>query len=342
MHKISFLGRSKHWFLIFLFTDFVFIFLVYVLAGKFIKYVLAFILLFTLLSLFFASYFEYVRQKREKDLVRKFIFEANFENKNFLIDQMGENWRDLIEEIFYYLREKDLKLDKKDQALNSYREFVEKWTHEIKTPVAISNLLLENHSEEISPYVYDRMKYVQNSIDNDIDKILYYARSNLDHVDYKLKELEIGELLSIVLEKYYPIIAERGIIVREDYENFKILSDENVTIFIISQIMSNSTKYTDDKIEIFSEKKDGKNFLIIQNNGGRVAEEDAPFIFEKGFTSERSNSQKSTGIGLYLSKKYCDDLGLGLGIYKNEGEIFAIYLAFPSLEEEEAKALPKV
>lgn len=55
-------------------------------------------------------------------------------------------------------------------------------------------------------------------------------------------------------------------------------------------------------------------FLCVEDNGLGISESDLPRIFEKGFTGEngRNAAQNATGIGLYLCKKLCDKLGIGI------------------------------
>src|SRR5699024_6603045 len=142
------------------------------------------------------------------------------------------------------------------------------------------------------------------------NKILFYARSDSDHVDYKIKALNIRKILDTVIEKYYPLIGEKGIVIRDRAEDFIVFSDENVLVFILSQIMDNACKYTEDLIEIKTFESKKYNHIEIIDNGKKVDDQDAPFIFEKGFTGEISYKQKPTGMGLYLVKKYSDDLGI--------------------------------
>jgi len=52
----------------------------------------------------------------------------------------------------------------------------------------------------------------------------------------------------------------------------------------------------------------------VEDNGIGIDASDLPRIFEKGFTGKngRNAAQNSTGIGLYLCKRLCDKLGIGL------------------------------
>ena len=70
--------------------------------------------------------------------------------------------------------------------------------------------------------------------------------------------------------------------------------------------------------------------LCIRDTGIGIAAEDLPRIFEKGFTGENGrNQKKSTGIGLYLCKKLCDQLGLEIYAQSKAGSYTKIILQFP-------------
>ena len=118
------------------------------------------------------------------------------------------------------------------------------------------------------------------------------------------------------------MIAEEGIIIKEDVSEVKVFTDKNTLIFIISQIISNAIKYCDGVINITNK---GKN-LYIGNNGPKVADQDLAFIFEKAFTGEVDKIHKSTGMGLYLAKLYAKDLAIDIEVVENRDGNFVIGL----------------
>lgn len=334
MNKAGYMKRIKKYLPIFLITDFIFVFLLYIVAADRIFFLIAFIIVFTLLQMIYLFYLEYKSEQKRKILVKNFFKSPSFEKRDRLVAEFGSDWKNIINRAFFQMKEMEEKLDQKDKDLDSYREFIEEWTHEIKTPLSVSKLLLQNHKDEISPYVKDRLKYINTNIEKDIEKILYYARADATYKDYKIKKIKIEKILTTCLENYYPLIAEKGIIIREEVEDFTVFSDENVLVFIISQILDNAIKYTENKIIISSIEGEKFYRLEILNNGDKVEDRDAPFIFEKGFTGEISYNQKPTGMGLYLCKKYADDLGLDLKITTNEKGKFALGIDFPKIDEE--------
>ena len=89
----------------------------------------------------------------------------------------------------------------------------------------------------------------------------------------------------------------------------------------------NSIKYSkkdDKKIEIYSEEKKDSVTLWVK-------EKDISRVFEKGFTGENGRliGKKSTGIGLYLCKKLCDKLDLGIKLDSEEGKGTVVKITFP-------------
>lgn len=113
-----------------------------------------------------------------------------------------------------------------------------------------------------------------------------------------------------------------------------VYTDSKWCIFILNQIIQNSIKYSkkeDKKIEIYSEEKKDSVTLLVKDNGIGIKEKDISRVFEKGFTGENGRliGKKSTGIGLYLCKKLCDKLDLGIKLYSKEGEGTVVKITFP-------------
>ena len=133
------------------------------------------------------------------------------------------------------------------QEMQDYQEYIEAWTHEVKTPLSLATLVLNNHREEMSPYVYDRMAHVHHAISGNVDRILYYARLQADHVDYKFERLDLETCVRESLDEFLPIAKERGIDVKTDIASIEVISDRKVLAFMLAQIFSNALKYADQE-----------------------------------------------------------------------------------------------
>lgn len=51
-------------------------------------------------------------------------------------------------------------------------------------------------------------------------------------------------------------------------------------------------------------------------------------VCEKGFTGRNRAKKKSTGMGLYLAKRLCERLGIGLSVTSKEGVGTKVSLQF--------------
>lgn len=206
------------------------------------------------------------------------------------------------------------------QEVQNYQEYIEAWTHEVKTPLSLATLVLNNHREEMSPYVYDRMTYVHHAISGNVDRILYYARLQADHVDYKFEKMDLKICVRESLADFLPIAKERGIIIKADIPSIEVVSDRKVLAFMLAQILSNALKYADQEsgrviVDGWQDAvEEGKAHLRVWDNGSGVPYEDIPFIFDKGFTGQRTDCRNSTGMGLYFVKKYAEKLSIRVKI----------------------------
>ena len=162
--------------------------------------------------------------------------------------------------------------------------------------------------------------------------MLYYARSENTEKDYFVKQLQLDEVIHHVILKFrHSLMEKKAIINIHDIENV-IYTDEKWLIFILSQIVQNAIKYFDkqeNKLTIYSQDNGTNILLVIEDNGCGIKTSDLSRVFEKGFTGSNRNKANSTGMGLYLSKKLSDRLGLQLDIVSKENEYTRVKIIFP-------------
>lgn len=213
------------------------------------------------------------------------------------------------------------------ETLHSYKEYVEEWVHEIKTPITAVDLICKNHVSDVTKRIEKEM---QNTTDL-VEQILYYARSEVVEKDYFIKEVSISELISSVVVEMRTLFLEKKIQVFVEETDEKILTDEKWVQFILKQILSNAVKYAKEEnavLRIYSEENEKKRSLVIEDNGIGISEEDLPRVCEKGFTGKNRAKQKATGMGLYLVKKLCDRLEITFRIESEETKYTRVSLQF--------------
>ena len=281
------------------------------------------------LSIFMLGYLlsEYFRQKKK---AKKIVSLVDNVSEKYLISEIIKEPLEMENKAYYYALKQACKsmndrIGELEKENAEYQEYVESFVHEIKTPISALSLALENNNDF-------RLKQEVDKINQLVEQMLYYARSENTEKDYFVKEIQLAEIIHSVILKYRHYMLNKKITLNvHDLEHI-VITDEKWLVFIISQIIQNSIKYLDkDKkeIEVWGENSNNYINLIIKDNGCGIKESDLVRIFEKGFTGTNRKKGYSTGMGLYLTKKLCDKLGLKLQIQSKEKEFTKLTITFP-------------
>ncbi|MBG9828772.1 sensor histidine kinase [Bacillus wiedmannii] len=254
----------------------------------------------------------------KKYLLPEVVKESNFIHGEKLNDILKEVSRDMHENVKYY---RDMQSD--------YREYIETWVHEIKTPIASTKLIIENNQNEVTNKIDSQL----DRIEGFVEQVLYYSRSNNVGKDYIIKPINLDDVVRTVIKRNYrDFIHKRIKLDIQDIDEI-VYSDGKWIEFIINQIIGNSIKYSNNKksmIRIYSIKKANSVIVTIEDNGVGIIPKDINRVFEKGFTGENGRRfSKSTGMGLYLCEKLCSKLGLKIGIESEMNKGTRVTLIFP-------------
>lgn len=253
-----------------------------------------------------------------KNLIGEIISPPGFREGLILYDMLKSSNKAMLEEINKYKFRQE-----------EYREYIELWVHEIKTPIASSRLIAQNNRSESM----DKMSQELERIEGFVEQVLFYSRSNTVEKDYLIKEIGLRRLCFEVLKKNSRIFIHNRISVGTEDLDKRVFTDAKWLEFILTQILINSVKYSNKPaswIKISSRSKENSIVLYIEDNGVGILESELPKIFDKGFTGTNGRkNERSTGMGLYICKKLCDKLGLGIGAESRYGEGTTISIAFP-------------
>lgn len=275
--------------------------------------------------------YDYLRKNKRYNSLLKKLYELD---KKYFIGDVISSGEFLEDKILTEVIEKSTKSMKDDisdavRNVTEYKEYIELWVHEIKTPIATCKLLIENNENEITQSIEEEISKVENYI----EQVLFYARSNVVEKDYLIKEINLKDSINSIIRKNANILIAKGIKVDiKDVEKI-VYCDGKWIEFILGQIISNSIKYMDKKesiLKIYSETIGNDILLKVCDNGIGMDEKCVVKAFEKGYTGENGRKfGKSTGMGLYLCKKLCYKLGLGISIKSKEGEGTEVSILFP-------------
>lgn len=266
-------------------------------------------------------YYEEIKDKigmlEHKNMISEMLDKPDFFEGRLLYDTLEICNKSMNDEILKY----------KTEAAG-YREYIEMWIHEVKTPLAAAKLILENHPNETTEMLDEELRHINYYL----EQALYYARSNSVEKDYLVKELNLKELVQNSVRANARMLISQRIKIQMKNLDQKVFTDEKWISFILNQIISNSVKYKKDDAKILFTARQLENqiFLEVKDNGIGISTKDLPRVMEKGYTGITGrNYQKSTGIGLYLCKKLCEKLQLSFKIESEEGEYTTVIIGFP-------------
>ncbi len=210
-------------------------------------------------------------------------------------------------------------------------EFITRWVHDVKVPISALRLTLENHEEDVPRSFYQNVDMELLSIEESIQRVFYEMKTNTFHDDYKLGKVSTKRLISQALKGYSSFFSYKKIKITLGGEACQVLTDEKWSGYILSQIISNAVKYTPvgGSITITTLQNQNETTIGIKNSGTGILPKDIGQVFIRGYTSSENRiGVKSTGYGLYLSKKLTDLLGHQLTVESVYGEYAQFNLTF--------------
>lgn len=255
----------------------------------------------------------------KKYLITETLPKPTFYEGNIMYNELYDINKSMIEHIKSY-----------KNNINDFKEYIEMWIHEVKIPISSLTLMYHNHKEEIDKKYKEQVRI----LDNYIDQVLYYVRSENAEKDYLIRETRLDKIINKVALKNKDNLLEEKIDLEVNVENIEVLTDSKWLEFILNQIINNSIKYKNKKvssyIKITAQSDKNKIILNIYDNGIGIPKSDLNKVFEKTFTGENGRGKsKSTGMGLYIAKKLCQKLGATIEINSQVLEYTCVKITFP-------------
>lgn len=224
---------------------------------------------------------------------------------------IDEQYNELIKKLRKIILDNDIAAGEKYANMIDYYTM---WVHQVKTPIASMRLILDGEDTAEARKISGELRRIEQYV----EMVLTYLRLDSESSDYVFKEQQLDDLIRSSVKKFArDFIGKRLSLDYEPVER-KIITDEKWFCFVLEQILSNALKYTKEGgIRIYIQD----DSLIIEDTGIGIATEDLPRIFDRGYTGTNGRiDRKASGIGLYLSKRTCDRLGIALSAASVVGE----------------------
>ena len=161
---------------------------------------------------FYTSLSQKLEELDKKYLILEMMSRPSFYEGKILYDTIYETDKSMIEIVNEYL-----------SNIEDFKDYIEMWIHEVKTPLAATRLILENHPSEITRAMDEEMQQINYYL----EQALYYARSNSVEKDYLVKELSLKEVVENAVKANAKSLIGNKIKIKIENLDQKIFSDEN-------------------------------------------------------------------------------------------------------------------
>ena len=251
-----------------------------------------------------------------KVLLCEVLDEPDFLEGRILYQTLMVCNKSMNDEIAFYRRQEE-----------EYREYIEAWMHEVKTPLAAAKLTLENAPGAVPASVSEDLR----RIEDDLEQALFYARSNSVEKDYLIRPASLRELVNTAVRRNAKDMIASRIKLQLEPLDYTVLTDMKWVDFVLNQILVNAIKYrsASPSIHIYAQQEKNSVALTIADNGIGIRAADLPRVFERGFTGYNGRGgQRSTGLGLYLCHEVLQRLGHTISIRSEPGKGTAVCICF--------------
>lgn len=250
----------------------------------------------------------------------------------FLLIYLSIQYSKYKKEELFRQKYEDL-LDENNKLRSTYinekkdlEEYFLLWTHQIKTPITVANLILNKKSGPDVKKLKEEMFYIEEYTNMAINYIKLADRAT----DMDIEKVDLDKVIKTLLKKYSLIFINKRISLDYEDTNVEVIADSKLFSIMIEQILSNALKYTEKgNITISFDKE--RNSLSIKDTGIGIRDEDLVKIFDRGYSGFNGRvNHKSSGLGLFLVREISKILKLKVEVKSKLGQGSEFLIIFPA------------
>lgn len=252
-------------------------------------------------------------------------------------EQLPEAPNRLLERIntHYMMRHNDF-VDAIEQLTNAKQmefHFIQQWVHQMKTPISVLHLILQKEKFSLPEELRQSMQEEIERLQQGLDLALYQSRLQKFDRDFHVQRVGLQQIVKESVQEFKSSFIRNGVYPSvEINDELIVATDPKWFRFVLNQIISNAIKYSkadSEKITIIASRQGRLLKLKITDTGHGIPSQDLSRIFDPFFTGLNGRTfRESTGMGLYLSKEICDELGHGLLVESEQGKGTTVTITF--------------
>ena len=284
---------------------------------------------FSFLVFFVLVLFFLVRFYKMGRVYGKLLLKSELLN-DYLIDEprsrLEENYNLMIEEMIDNNNRREImqKQDKKLQKVMVYR-----FVHQMKTPVSVLKLILEKHSEEGE---YKKIKRNISALEYNLNQMLDVYRLEEFKNDFVSEKVMLKNVCKNCINGLKDYFIASQIYPKLDIDDdIYVYSDSKWLKLIIHQLLTNAIKYSDSgqSVTVRAKMEEDRVILSVIDEGIGIENADLRNIFELFYIGKNGrNNADSSGIGLYIVKRFTEYLGHKTEVESEAGKGTTVRIIF--------------
>lgn len=220
-------------------------------------------------------------------------------------------------------------------SMQEYREYIESWVHEIKTPLTAAKLTCRH----LEPDSRRKFSAELAQIEAHVERALYYARVKSPEQDCIIRQTALADIVSQAVGNHRTLLIQSQMKIETGDLDFTVYTDRKWAVFMLGQLLQNASRYrnNDSPSILLTAMGCGRQVqLTVSDNGIGIPAHELPRVFDRGFTGSNGRTRGgSTGMGLYLCRKLAALLEIDLQISSEEQKGTAVTLTFPARQTAE-------
>lgn len=214
-----------------------------------------------------------------------------------------------------------------DVAEQSKDQLIMNLAHDLRTPLTSvigylgymlqHDTLDQERSKHFTTIAYAKSKRLESLI----EQLFEITRMNYGHLTLHRKQLDIGELLTQLIEEMYPLFETYHVQGRiQLLGDLTLTGDGELLARVFENLLSNAARYGSDGlyVDVTAELVQDNIVIQVTNYGAMIEEEDMKHLFELFYSGDRARIQQeasaSTGLGLYIAKNIIEQHGGTIGV----------------------------
>lgn len=227
------------------------------------------------------------------------------------------------------IKDNELKLIELNATKDKFFSII---AHDLKSPfnsiIGYGELLIEHIKEKNYDRIEDFANIVLKSSNRAMDllkNLMEWAQSQTDKLLFNPENIEIKPFIENITQFYEEIAKQKLITIKKQIpDNDTIFADKAMISTLFRNLISNAIKFTkpDGEINISVEKKPNEYIFSVSDNGIGIPKEsiDKLFRIDQSFSTNGTNNEKGTGLGLILCKEFVEKHGGKIWVESEEGK----------------------